>query len=108
MTRPRNVRAGLPPEVSRPCDNPDCAQRVHWSGQRGRPALFCSSACRKRAINAASRLEAVLRDVEDAIQLGELTYREMRAAEAEASRFRWLLSAYPESTRTARSGTSHA
>jgi hypothetical protein len=68
--------------------------------------LFCSSACRKRAINAVSRLDAALQDVERDLDLGTLTYRELRAAKAEASRLGWLLSAYPESTRAATAGTS--
>lgn len=103
-----NVHARVAPDASRRCDNPDCSDRVHWSGQRGRPALFCSSACRKRAINSALRLDAALQVVESAVKRGALTYRELRATEAEASRLRWLLSAYPASARTARSTTGRA
>jgi len=103
-----NVHARVATDASRRCDNPDCSGRVHWSGQRGRPALFCSSACRKRALSASSRLDAALRDVEADSHRDELTYRELRAAEAEASRLRWLLSAYPASARTARSASDRA
>jgi len=106
VTRSTNVHEGRWSESSRACDNPDCTERVQWSGQRGRPALFCSSACRKRAINTASRLDAALQDVERDLDVAALTYRELRAAGAEASRLRWLLSAYPESTRAATAGTS--
>ena len=97
-----NVHADGDTGADRACDNPDCTARIRWSGQRGRPQLFCSTVCRKRAINAAGRLERQVDQLEGGLEEPTVTYREERALRASLSRVRWLLSAYPESTRRIR------
>lgn len=97
-----NVHAEVEMAAGRACDNPDCPARIHWSGQRGRPQLFCSAACRKRAISAAGRLEHQVDQLKGRLYESAVTYREVRALRAALSRVQWLLSSYPESTRRTR------
>ena len=93
------TRKVQPDATSRRCDNPECGNRVHWSGQRGRPQLFCDAACRKRAVAAAARLEEAIQSAEQRLGVDQHTYRQERSLAGDLSRLKWLLSAYPDSTR---------
>lgn len=94
-----NVQAADEATVDRRCENPDCSVRIAWSGRPGRPQLFCTPACRKRAVASAARLEKQIAELEVQVQSAGLTYREGRSAAADLARLRWLLSAYPASAR---------
>lgn len=96
-----NVRHDATDGRVRRCDNPNCSNEVHWVDRRGRPQLFCSRDCRRLAVAAAARFSDEIRRHEAEIATGGLTYRQRRAVDTEIARLRWLLSAYPESTRPA-------
>ena len=80
--------------TDRRCDNPDCTGRVEWSGRAGRPQLYCTPSCRQRTLSAAARLQAEVERLE-----AELEHRARRALSADLARTKWLLSAFPDSTR---------
>lgn len=98
--RPQIVRKAAPIPQSRGCDNPECRERLEWSTGRGRPPLYCSSACRKRAVSVAGKLTRAIQAQQRALQAAGLTYRAERAARTELARLEWLLSMYPPSART--------
>lgn len=102
MDEAKNVQTDA---TTRRCDNPECDSRVQWTGGRGRPMLFCSSACRKRCINSAKRLRQDVESIEALLAKGTFKYREERQMKAELSRLEWLLSAYPESCVVSRGNT---
>jgi endogenous inhibitor of DNA gyrase (YacG/DUF329 family) len=93
-----NVHATHDNVQTRPCDNPECSQRLTWRGGRGRPPLFCSANCRKRALYAAASLLQRIEERHRALA-GDLTYRREREIRSELARLEWVLSAYPVSAR---------
>ena len=97
---PENVREPAPIPNTRPCDNPECRRHLKWSTERGRPQLYCSSKCRKRAVSIAAKLSRAIRTQERELQLSKLTYRAEREVRTELARLEWLLSAYPTSAET--------
>lgn len=94
MAQTENMRDDVPTE-SRRCDNPECKERVAWSGGRGRPQTFCDPNCRQRARYAAERLRGKIRSREKHVASASLTYRQRRDIDTELARLRWFLSAYP-------------
>lgn len=96
-TGDENVRASLADPVTRRCDNPECSERLAWSGGRGRPPLFCSANCRKRALYAAAALVQQVEARHGALADTDLTYRRAREIRSELARLEWVLSAYPPS-----------
>lgn len=91
---PRNVQSAPEPTPTRRCDNPDCDNRMEWSGGRGRPARYCSDACRQRTADNAARLHERVAAAEATLASGG-TYRQRRAITTALKQLRWLLSAYP-------------
>ena len=85
--------------TDRRCDNPDCTGRVEWSGRAGRPQLYCTPSCRQRTLSAAARLQAEVERLEAELEHRPLTHRARRALSADLARTKWLLSAFPDSTR---------
>lgn len=98
--RDENVRAAHDSSMTRRCDNPECSQRLTWSAGRGRPPLFCSANCRKRALYAAASLVQQIEERHLALA-GDLTYRRERELRSELARLEWVLSAYPPSAASA-------
>lgn len=96
-----NVRASLADLMTRRCDNPECSERLSWSGGRGRPPLFCSANCRKRALYAAASLVQQIEARHRALAAADLTYRRERELRSELARLEWVLSAYPPSAASA-------
>lgn len=92
-----NVHAPLADVVSRRCDNPDCEERLSWTGGRGRPPLFCTANCRKRALYAAGVLLQQVAERQRSLVDGDLTYRQKREIQSDLARLEWMLSAYPRS-----------
>lgn len=80
---------------SRPCGNPLCTNRLSWLGTRGRPPVYCSTLCRKRAAAARSRLSAQITAVEVELNDDVTTRRERAALEGKAAALRWMHDAYP-------------
>ncbi|CAM3586700.1 DUF329 domain-containing protein [Nocardioides marinus] len=95
-----NVRAAHDDSMTRRCDNPECSQRLTWRAGRGRPPLFCSANCRKRALYAAAALVQQIDERHRALA-GDITYRREREIRSELARLEWLLSAYPPSAAAA-------
>lgn len=91
--------------TDRRCDNPDCTTRVEWTGRAGRPQLYCTPSCRQRALSAAARLQAKAERLESELEDSHLTHRARRALSADLAKTRWLLSAFPESTRVRAHGS---
>lgn len=100
------VRVPAPIPVGRSCDNPECRKRLRWSGGRGRPALYCSNKCRKRAVSVTGKLVRAIQAHQRDLQSADLTYRAERAVRTELARLEWLLSMYPQSARTGAAGMS--
>lgn len=96
-TGDENVRAPLADVMTRRCDNPECSERLAWSGGRGRPPLFCSANCRKRALYTAAALVQQAQARHGALADTDLTYRRAREIRSELARLEWVLSAYPPS-----------
>lgn len=92
-----NVRALLTDLATRRCDNPECDERLTWGGGRGRPPLFCSANCRKRALYAAGALVQQIEERHRALADADLTYRQEREIRSELARLEWALSAHPPS-----------
>ena len=107
--RPQMVREPAPVPRSRTCDNPECRTRLQWSTGRGRPPLYCSSTCRKRAVSVAGKLVRAIHAQQRNLQETSLTYRAERIARTELAQLEWLLSMYPASARgSQRAGSSPA
>lgn len=100
-TDSENVHAPLADVVSRRCDNPECNERLAWAGGRGRPPLFCSANCRKRAHYAAAALMQQGAECQRSLVETDLTYRQKREIRSELARLEWVLSAYPPTATTA-------
>lgn len=92
-----NVRPSLTAVTTRRCDNPECGERLQWSGRRGRPQVFCSATCRKRAVYAADVLAQQVAERRRSLADPQLTYRQRREVGSELARLEWALSAYPAS-----------
>lgn len=97
---PQKVRKPAPIPHARACDNPECAKRLTWSAGRGRPPLYCSNTCRKRAVSIASKLARAIQAHHRQLLDEPLTYRAKRDVQAELARLEWLLSMYPPSARS--------
>ena len=102
LDSPQKVREPAPIPQTRACDNPDCAKRLRWSSGRGRPPLYCSNTCRKRAVSVARKLARAIHASQRQLLEESLTYRAEREVRGNLARLEWLLSMYPVS---ARSGT---
>ena len=98
--RAQNVRIPAPIPLTRSCDNPECGKRLKWATGRGRPPLYCSGTCRKRAVSIAGKLGRSIQSQRQKLASGDLTYRAERDARAELARLEWLLSMYPPSSRS--------
>lgn len=95
--RDENVHAAHDDSMTRRCDNPECSQRLTWSAGRGRPPLFCSANCRKRALYAAGVLLQQVAERQRSLVDGDLNYRQKREIQSDLARLEWMLSAYPRS-----------
>ncbi|MDN5746315.1 MAG: hypothetical protein L0H31_14520 [Nocardioidaceae bacterium] len=96
----QTVRVPAPIPVARACDNPVCGKRLKWSNSRGRPPLYCSNTCRKRAVSVAGKLARAIQGHQRQLLAEGLTYRAKRDVQTEVARLEWLLSMYPPSART--------
>jgi hypothetical protein len=99
MAEVGNVHGQAGATTERRCDNPECSERLIWSGRQGRPQLFCSTSCRKRAVYAAEALAQQVAAKEFALASPLLTYRQAREVRSDLARLEWQLSSYPASAR---------
>jgi len=99
---PQKVREPAPMPLTRSCDNPDCGKRLKWSNSRGRPPLYCSDMCRKRAVSIAGKISRAIQAQHRLLHAGGLSYRAERRVRTELARLEWLLSSYPASARPPR------
>ncbi len=104
-TKTEKVRMPAPIPSTRACDNPECGKRLKWSSTRGRPSLYCSEICRKRAVSAAGKLSRAVHTQQRRLAEGSLSYRAQRVVRAEIARLEWLLSMYPASARPSTDST---
>lgn len=95
--RSQKVRAPASVPSTRACDNPECGRRLKWSMGRGRPPLYCTPNCRKRAVSVAGKLNRAVQAQQRQLHAGGLTYRAERQVRTELARLEWLLSMYPPS-----------
>lgn len=95
----QKVRAPAPIPSTRACDNPECGRRLKWSMGRGRPPLYCTPTCRKRAVSVAGKLGRAIQAQRRQLHEGGLTYRAERQVQTELARLEWLMSMYPPSAR---------